>query len=711
MPMPAPKPWWAIGLASLVLTVMADMKTSIDGTCGNDITCYGSMFGQCCSSSGHCGSSIDHCGDGCQLGFGHCEKTQGKRTLDSTCGGRNGFTCQGSKFGNCCSQYNFCGSSAEYCGVGCQSDFGMCPPPPPASTKLKKLIPTTVPNAHLDIKRDISGCPASQTGAQTQPQLCVPCEGQGGSLPFCGADVNTDSNMFTPKTCRTVYYEFDISNTTLAPDGFLRPALLVNNRMPGPPIEANWGDTIVVTVHNNMQENGTSIHFHGIRQFNNSEADGTPSITQCPIAPGQSMTYTFVADNYGFSWYHSHFAIQTWMGVMGPMIIHGPTSKEYDADAGSILLQDWDHRGVDAMYDGAQDALNGGPRTMDTGLINGMNTWGVDGASNQTGKRFELLTQFEPGKTYLLSIVNAAIQSTYKFSIDGHSLEVIHMDFTAIKPYKTNILNINVGQRYMVLVSADQPPGDYWMRADNQNACAATIQATDIKGIVRYRTNTGKIPTSTAYTYTGECVDEPLESLVPIVSHQVAPANHEFSYDVKVFNDGNNQFRWYLSGMTFNSFYDNPSLLQVAGDGVAPTGNLVMNLPYLNEWVYVVIDSDIPLPHPIHLHGHDFYVLAQGRGGYIPGSSKLNLQNPARRDTALMPGGGHVVIAFKTDNPGAWLLHCHIGWHSAMGFAMQIIEGMDFINGTVSSRCQMDQTCASWRNWAAAHNYHPDTGV
>lgn len=118
---------------------------------------------------------------------------------------------------------------------------------------------------------------------------------------------------------------------------------------------------------------------------------------------------------------------------MGPMIIHGPTSDQYDVDAGTIMLQDWSLRTVDSMYDAAQDAITGGPRRMDNGLINGMNTWGVQGTANQTGQRFELGTKFEPGKSYLFRIINGAIQSTYKFYIDGHTLEVINMDFTNIQ--------------------------------------------------------------------------------------------------------------------------------------------------------------------------------------------------------------------------------------------------------------------------------------
>ena len=168
------------------------------------------------------------------------------------------------------------------------------------------------------------------------------------------------------------------------------------------------------------------------------------------------------------------------------MIIHGSISKSWDVDAATIFLQDRSHKTVDSVYDDAQDAVSGGPRTMDNGLINGKNTCSVQGTRNQTGERFELPVKFEPGKTYLLRFINGAIQSTYKFHIDGHELEVINMDFTSIVPYKTNIVNLQIGQRYMVLVKASQPARNYWMRAENQAACHRTTHGLEIKGIIRY---------------------------------------------------------------------------------------------------------------------------------------------------------------------------------------------------------------------------------
>jgi len=90
----------------------------------------------------------------------------------------------------------------------------------------------------------------------------------------------------------------------------------------------------------------------------------------------------------------------------------------------------------------------------------------------------------------------------------------------------------------------------------------------------------------------------------------------------------------------------------------------------------VPLGQGIPgLAHPIHLHGHDFVVLAQSSNPFKYGLSyELDLVNPARRDVVMLPASGFVIIAFKTDNPGTWLMHCHIAWHSSSGLALQWVE-------------------------------------
>lgn len=158
----------------------------------------------------------------------------------------------------------------------------------------------------------------------------------------------------------------EITNTTLAPDGVERIVLTVNGTLPGPTIEADWGDTVIVHVTNSLTNNGTTIHFHGVRQNNTVQNDGVASVTQCPVAPGDSLTYTWRATQYGTSWYHSHYSLQAWDGVFGAIHINGPTSANYDTDLGNLFIQDWSHVTASSLF--TYDEYNG-PPTLDTGLI------------------------------------------------------------------------------------------------------------------------------------------------------------------------------------------------------------------------------------------------------------------------------------------------------------------------------------------------------
>lgn len=122
--------------------------------------------------------------------------------------------------------------------------------------------------------------------------------------------IHTDYEKYAPIGIKR-HYDLYASEISLNRDGVEMPNGQVFNRSyPGPRIHACWGDTIEVTVYNNLEENGTSVHWHGIRQLNTVEMDGVNAVTQCAIPPGQSLTYTFKAHQYGTSWYHSHYSLQ-----------------------------------------------------------------------------------------------------------------------------------------------------------------------------------------------------------------------------------------------------------------------------------------------------------------------------------------------------------------------------------------------------------------
>ncbi len=154
-----------------------------------------------------------------------------------------------------------------------------------------------------------------------------------------------------------------------------------------------------------------------------------------------------------------------------------------------------------------------------------------------------------------------------------------------------------------------------------------------------------------------------------------------------------------------------PTLQQISsGKRNFAASNAVLELPNANEWVYMVIETAMAVPHPIHLHGHDFFVVGQGTGAYSS-STALNLNNPPRRDTAMLPSAGYLVLAFETDNPGAWLMHCHIGWHTSEGFALQFVERYSEIQGMIDQN-RLGGTCSKWETFqATAKIEQEDSGV
>jgi FtsP/CotA-like multicopper oxidase with cupredoxin domain len=326
--------------------------------------------------------------------------------------------------------------------------------------------------------------------------------------------------------------------------------------------------------------------------------------------------------------------------------------------------------------------------------------------------------EIEAGKKYLFRFANSASQSGWRVGIDNHTMTVIGMccpsldqisrsrltvfaasDFVSIQPYETDFIDISLGQRYDVIVEANQAVGSYFLRAATQGACPSTCDNTAFglaNGIIKYSGASDALPTtSPSFTpgdVAGICQDELLSKLVPVVTVS-AGSSSAFAAQastipagqlstVATANDGA-VFRWYLNGNTMDINPGLPTLEQLAKSSNASlnanttfsSAENVAIISQKNTWVYFVIQNEFFAPHPLHLHGHDFSVLGQGQGPFTPSLiSSLNFDNPARRDTALLAGQGYTVVGFETDNPGAWLMHCHIAWHASGGLSMQFLE-------------------------------------
>uniref|UniRef100_A0A2M4ACB5 Putative multicopper oxidase n=1 Tax=Anopheles triannulatus TaxID=58253 RepID=A0A2M4ACB5_9DIPT len=131
-------------------------------------------------------------------------------------------------------------------------------------------------------------------------------------------------------------------------DGVRRNVAVINRMMPGPAIDVCENDIIVVDVENHLMGESTTIHWHGLHQRRTPYMDGVPHVSQCPISPGTTFRYTFLADNPGTHFWHSHTGMQRGDGAFGALIIRKDNDIHellYDQDLPEhvITVQDWGH--------------------------------------------------------------------------------------------------------------------------------------------------------------------------------------------------------------------------------------------------------------------------------------------------------------------------------------------------------------------------------
>jgi FtsP/CotA-like multicopper oxidase with cupredoxin domain len=194
-------------------------------------------------------------------------------------------------------------------------------------------------------------------------------------------------------TARTVReYKWTILDRVANPDGVYRPMLTINGKFPGPMIECNEGDTLVIEVENlsingktqrsrlliyrQLTDQATSIHFHGIFQNGTNWMDGATGITQCPIAPGRKFRYEFTVNGQsGTYFYHGHQAVQMADGLFGPLVIHSRNEKSYQkipyATDRVVMLQDYYHELSHGLLKSSLEPGSESSPIPDAALING----------------------------------------------------------------------------------------------------------------------------------------------------------------------------------------------------------------------------------------------------------------------------------------------------------------------------------------------------
>ncbi|KAG8720147.1 laccase, multicopper oxidase, benzenediol:oxygen oxidorectuctase [Ceratobasidium sp. 394] len=532
-------------------------------------------------------------------------------------------------------------------------------------------------------------------------------DGYSPSLPLVQSrleelTLSPDFEITDKPTTRS--YNWVVEMKEGAPDGFYRQMLVVNGQYPGPTIEANEGDTIVVNVQNKMPKVGTSIHWHGIFQNGTAWMDGPAGITQCPIPAGGSFKYNFkIQGQFGTYWWHAHAGGQLSDGIHGALIVHSvrdPLRRgvQYDYDQ-ILIMPDWYHN-TSAEIIAALETPQGyqgshaAPPPI-SAMFNGYGTWDCSKYGTPktcfTQKPFELAVV--PNKTYRLRIINPATHAMIWNSVDGHTLDVIEADDTAISSPAVNNLHrvkSHNGQRYSVILKTDKgKPGDaFWMRGEMNSGCFAYTTkdfANTSLAVLRYVSPgyepTKNMPTTKDWTEVlgTSCRDIDTSALVPLVKEDaptVVAQHGMFANQVGAKPDGVGEFT--LNNVSIDHLWYRPVLYDVvSGKGVDNTR--ISSLTFdgrPGDGADIIINNLDPIDHPYHLHAMTFWIVAEGSGTLTEDAYmqvKFNTTNPLRRDTHVVPARTWAVLRVRPNIPGVWFLHCHIDWHLAAGFAAVIV--------------------------------------
>ncbi|KAG1811271.1 phenol oxidase [Suillus subaureus] len=459
-----------------------------------------------------------------------------------------------------------------------------------------------------------------------------------------------------------------IGNRIIAPDGFNRSTTLVDGMFPGPLITAQKGDHFDIEVVNKLKDDSmflvTSVHWHGIYQNGTNYADEPSFVTQCPITPNHSFLHSFSAPSQtGTFWYHSHYSCD---GLRGALVIYDPLDPlrfMYDVDDAStvITIADWYHT--------VAPQLIGTIPVAQSILINGLGRYAG-------GPESELaVINVLPGSRYRLRLVQMSCDSNVQFSIDGHSLTVIEADGQLTEPLVVDQLTIYAAQRYSVILVANQPVDNYWVRG-----VPNSVQTFNGSAILRYMGAPKAEPTTVNVPPTNPLQEANLHALID----PAAPGIPEYGRaDINLTLEVNlTGANFFVNNFTFKS-PSVPVLLQILSGAREPSQLLPNGSVYVlgaNKVVELTVAINAAGgPHPIHLHGHSFSVVKSAD------SSTFNYANPVRRDVASAGVVNQsMVIRWVTDNSGPWFLHCHIDWHLEAGLAVVMAESPSDTSAHVS---------------------------
>ncbi|KAI4198922.1 MAG: hypothetical protein LQ350_004987 [Teloschistes chrysophthalmus] len=450
----------------------------------------------------------------------------------------------------------------------------------------------------------------------------------------------------------TVTYDFNITWVTAQPDGFSRPTIGINGQWPIPHITATVGDRVIVNVNNQLGNQTTTLHFHGL------------------YMNGGSFVYDFHIKQPGTYWYHSHDSGQYPDGLRGALIVNDPDSPykdQYDEEL-VLTLSDWYHDQMPGLIRHFMSYANptGAEPVPDSALINDTQNLNIN---------------VEPGKTYMFRIVNMAAFAAQYLWFEDHTMRIVEVDGVYTEPAEAKMIYLTPAQRYSVLITTKNDT--------STNFAIVGSMDQDLFDKVPETLN----PNVTGWLVYDKAAPLPIPTLIDafdpfddftLIPYDRLPLLQDVSrtiqLDMKMENLGNGANYAFFNNRTYTrpkvpTLYSALTTGEMATDVGVYGSNTNAFVLGQGEVVEIVLNSLDPGKHPFHLHGHEFQAVVRSEeeaGVYV--NNETMPEFPMRRDTFMVRPNGNIVLRFRADNPGIWLFHCHIEWHVSSGLMATMIE-------------------------------------
>jgi FtsP/CotA-like multicopper oxidase with cupredoxin domain len=403
-----------------------------------------------------------------------------------------------------------------------------------------------------------------------------------------------------------------------------------DDRIPGPEVRVRQGRPLRVVVHNQLPED-TTVHWHGIRLPN--AMDGVPGLTQPPIKPGEQFTYEFAPPDAGTFWYHPHADSlqQIGRGLAGALIVEEMEPVPVDRDL-LWMLTDWrltSEAQIASGFGNAMEAAMSG-RVGNTVTINGTIS---DGVRVQAGERIRL------------RLVNGSLARIMALRFEGHRPIVIAIDGQPCDPHQPEGGRVLLGPAMradLVLDMQGEPGRKYRVVDEFYEGLSYWVTKLAYEEKTPIRAHPSDAPVSLP------------RSPLPEPDFSAAE-RHELRLQGGMMGGGAMMGMGGMRGIAQGASWaiNGVSTICNGRGGMPPLLILPSGRPYV-----MTVRNETGWWHPMHLHGHSFLLLTRN-GAPVP--------HRQWADTVLVPPRETVEIAFVADNPGDWMLHCHVTDHQVSG--------------------------------------------